>query len=141
MSSTIIIVGIVVISISISIVGVVMYNSSASSTEPSSTQLPSTQLPSTQLPSTQLPSTQLPSTPTRTYTKSVNMDLSGSDIKCYEDGSSADFCKAKCDSDTTCKAYNYIHKNTAWGQNSGCCYKTFNQPLGSSPGIDFYALN
>ena len=126
MSSTIIIVGIVVISISISIVGVVMYNSSASSTEPSSTQLPSTQLPST---------------PTRTYTKSVNMDLSGSDIKCYEDGSSADFCKAKCDSDTTCKAYNYIHKNTAWGQNSGCCYKTFNQPLGSSPGIDFYALN
>jgi hypothetical protein len=82
-----------------------------------------------------------PSTPIRTYTKSVNMDIGGNDIACYQDGSSADFCKAKCDNDTTCKGYNYIHKDTAWGAASGCCYKTLNQPLTSINGVDFYALN
>ena len=128
MDSTIIIVSVSVICISISIiVGVVMYNSSKSKT--SSTLPPSTTPPSTP--------------PSRTYTKNVNMDSGGSDIACFQDGSSADFCKAKCDNDITCKGYNYITSGSGWGwgTKSGCCYKTINGPLSSAPGIDFYALN
>ena len=81
----------------------------------------------------------------RKYTKSVNMDSGGSDIACFQDGSSADFCKTKCDNDTTCKGYNYIsvdpNRGWGWAGKSGCCYKTINGPLVSAPGIDFYALD
>jgi len=79
--------------------------------------------------------------PIRKYIRNVDMDIGGNDIACYTDGSSADFCREKCDNDPRCKGYNYIHKDTVWGAASGCCYKFNNQPLISTKGIDFYALN
>jgi hypothetical protein len=71
----------------------------------------------------------------------VNNDIIGSDIGCFQDGSNADFCKVKCDNDATCKSYVYIHPNTAWGSKSGCCYKNQNTPIATTKGVDFYKLN
>ena len=73
------------------------------------------------------------------YRKYPNADRGGADIACYFDGSSADFCKQKCDADPNCKSYNYIYPNTVWGAQSGCCYKSTNTPILPQPGIDFYS--
>ena len=81
-------------------------------------------------------------TVTRTYTKLTNADVPGNDITCYRDGSNASFCKAKCDADTTCKAYNYVPRGGVWGPDtSGCCIKTANGPVGYYEGTEFYRLD
>ena len=75
------------------------------------------------------------------YIKNVNKDIAGYDISCYDDGSTKDFCKEKCDNDVNCKGYNEIHSGGLWGVKSGCCYKSANSPLYDSTQykIDFYA--
>lgn len=81
-------------------------------------------------------------TATRTYTKLTNADFAGNSINCYKDGSNADFCKTKCDADTTCKAYDYVPKGSIWGPDtSGCCTKTVNGPVGYYEGVEFYRLD
>jgi hypothetical protein len=63
------------------------------------------------------------------FTMSSNMDALGNDIHCYDDGSSADFCKTKCISDKTCKGYAHVNSNSVLGTKSGYCYKTKNTPI------------
>jgi hypothetical protein len=75
---------------------------------------------------------------TEKFTKLVNMDIGGNDIKCFTDGSSASKCQDLCLKDSNCKGSNYVHPNTVWGKDSGCCYKNKASPLTPIKGIDFY---
>ena len=72
------------------------------------------------------------------YTKRANADSGGNDIGCFQNGESADFCKAKCDADPKCMGYNYVRPNGVWGKKSGCCYKKSNLNLKGATGIDYY---
>lgn len=75
---------------------------------------------------------------TEKFTKLVNMDIGGNDIKCFTDGSPASKCQDLCLKDPNCKGSNYIYPNTVWGKNSGCCYKNKAGPLAPIKGVDFY---
>jgi hypothetical protein len=78
------------------------------------------------------------------YTKHANNDIGGNDIACFNDGSSAEFCKAKCDGDSDCTGYNYIKPDGPWkgnGAGHGCCYKRGGGSLKQIQNIDFYKKN
>jgi hypothetical protein len=78
------------------------------------------------------------------YTKHANKDIGGNDIGCFTDGSSAEFCKVKCDEDQECTSYNYIHPDGPWsevGAGSGCCYKKAGGVMNDVQKIDFYTKN
>ena len=81
------------------------------------------------------------------YNKHDNMDVANgndpddlNDIDCYQD-ESADFCKDKCNENTECGGYNYIHPDGVWGEKSGCCTKKRGSPTHVVDGIDFYEKN
>ena len=108
-------------------------------TAPSSTA-PSSTAPSSTTPSSTTPSTTKTYIPSAKYISVENYDVTGNDIACYDDGSSADFCQKKCDNDTTCKSYNYVSKGSVWGDKSGCCYKKSNKPFVKTTGVNFYYI-
>jgi hypothetical protein len=72
------------------------------------------------------------------YTMRRNTDSGGNDIRCFQNGETADFCNAKCNEDPNCIGYNYVHKGSVWGNRSGCCIKRSNLNLKFQKGIDYY---
>ena len=71
------------------------------------------------------------------YTKSINKDHAGDDIKNTK-GMSPEDCAKQCTSDDKCKAFNYVH-NTRSGFASGACFfKSVAAPISDSGHIDFF---
>jgi hypothetical protein len=84
-----------------------------------------------------------PISPYSGYTKHIGKDVRKSDILCNKSGVAKEFCKTKCDDDTKCIGYNYIHPGGVWGDKSGCCIKN-NETKGvliDGDKIDFYMKN
>jgi hypothetical protein len=67
----------------------------------------------------------------------ANMDIGGFDIQCFTDGSPPSKCQALCLANASCKGWNNVHTGSAWGNQSGCCYKT-NNAVVPAKGIDFW---
>ena len=87
------------------------------------------------------PTTPPPTTPSGpSYKFTANYDAAGNDIECLH-GVTPDVCKAKCDNDANCLAYNEVKKGI-WGPNDfGCCTKKAIVNLQPINNIDFYSKN
>lgn len=73
------------------------------------------------------------------YTLTANSDRGGNDLGCYTDGRSADSCKAMCDANPACAAFNDVDA-AGW---KGCCLKATATPVAPFPqnvgDVHFYA--
>ena len=73
------------------------------------------------------------------YTLTANSDRGGADIACYTDGRNVESCKAMCDANPACVAFNEVDIG-AW---KGCCLKASATPVGPFPqnvgDVHFYA--
>jgi len=79
------------------------------------------------------------------YQTFLAQDTAGYDISCTY-GKDVRLCKAECDNNPSCKAFNYVRPVVNptfpnWGGNSGCCTKHLNgappSPI-ANPNVDFY---
>jgi hypothetical protein len=64
-----------------------------------------------------------------TYKSDVGVDRGGADIGCITNQGGAP-CKANCDKDPNCKAYNTFDNH--------CCWKNQSEPKNSNPVVTFY---
>lgn len=86
-----------------------------------------------------LPSPPLP--PEQKYTEQLHVDHSaGDDIECIFTGTTKENCKAKCDNNPECNAYNIITRN-GWRDDStvNCCLKKSGVPItNANPSVKLY---
>jgi hypothetical protein len=69
------------------------------------------------------------------YTTYPDSDRPTEYMACYSDGRDASDCKARCDADPNCKAFNEVLKYGPWGGQSGCCTKRTANPIVAIPKV------
>ena len=74
----------------------------------------------------------------KNYTKKANQDHAGDDIGSPIVGGSPDACRVKCDSDTSCLGFNYVHNNVKGVPTGKCSYKSKALPLSNASDVDFF---
>ena len=73
------------------------------------------------------------------YKYTPNKDHNGSDLGCMGGGTTLEQCRTACNKNPSCKAINFIHPNTHWGGDSGCCFKNESSINNSNmPGLDYW---